>query len=266
MCFARSHALLTKQHPTLYSLDELNALVADDENTPNGRAKENGAATRACLLDGRGGESAGDRREVSSCFDLSVAAGESALHRYLKRNMDAMSQLSASVDLACESEFEVSAVSELSREGLSVSSYDWVFRGSKTATPSTGSSETLIEENASLSDGGTAPSWAVQGLVACQLAAADLSPAAGHSHPNRPRHPRFGATGFYDGDSTSRPRTIHEGSSSESEYETAPCVRASAVGHSNSSSKSASEYTMCGDCSSSSSEDLAEIMKTFGKH
>lgn len=287
MCFARSHALLTKHHPTLYSLDELNALVSEDEgeNRPNGEAKEEGDAARTSRRFNGKGESASGRREISSCFDLSLQAGESALHQYLKQNMDAVSQLSTSVDFACESEFEVSGGSELSRQGLSVSSYDWVFRGSKTTTPSTASSETLIDENTSLSDGDTSPFWGVEELAAVtrRLSAAPAAtavaanpgvspPAAvcGSSHlpPNSlKRRPRIGGVDFNSGGSTSsRPRTSHEGSSSESEYETAPCLETSGIGHSNSSPKSASEYTMCGDCSSSSSEDLVEIMKTFGKH
>ncbi|XP_065218470.1 activated Cdc42 kinase-like isoform X2 [Planococcus citri] len=222
-CFARSHAILTKHHPTLYSVNEHDRL--------NGNVVED-----TCSRSSLAGES-------SSLPRPSIRGHYSTLHRYVKQNLDAVSNLSNSVDLACDSEPEFSRVSEISKEGMSVSSYDWVFRSPK--CPSNASSETLIDENSSLSD---------KDMV---LATKPFTSSA--SFPNSPRKC---AKRVRSSKSIPMRRIEYQCSSSESEYETAHCRTSSY--NSGSSRGSTSKYTMPRG-SSSSDDDFAQIMKAFMK-
>lgn len=209
-CFAKSHAILTKHHPTLYSV------------------KEN------------------DRSECRSRFSLSEDDAKfSTLNQYLKQNV---SQLSNSIEFACDSEYELSRMSEISKDGMSVSSYDWVFKSPKPV--STASSETLIDEN-SLSERDT------RGVV---MSSEKVVRRTSASFPNSPR--KY-VKKNRSCKSTPMRRLKYQCSSSDSEYETAPC-RSSGSYHSGSSRGSTFKYTMPRG-SSSSDEEFAQIMKAFMK-
>lgn len=205
LCFARSHAILTKHHPTLYSVDELNGNTVDGRESP-------ASSTRSSLPEG-------------------------ILQRYLKQNMNS----TGSVDFACDSEYELSRISEISKDGVSVSSYDWVFKSPKAA--STASSETLIDENSSDDQHRMVVATSQKVMVRRRSSA---------SFPNSPRkHVKRGRSCK----STPMRRPVYRCSSSESEYETAPCK---------SNGSSTSKYTMPRG-SSSSDDDFAHIMRAFIK-
>lgn len=181
------------------------------------------------------------------------------MYRYFQENADI-------TDFICESDFETkSHLSEFSHDGgLSVSSYDWVFRGSK-ITPSSASSETLIDEN-SLSDQETKKSFTNVAIDACSGDTNVISyttrtrRTSSFSFPSSPR--RRSTTRSRNCKSMSMRRIVYECSSSESLYETA---KSQVTGYCNNSNSSRdSKYTLSW-YSSSSSDDFAEVMKVLSQ-
>lgn len=280
--FARSHAILTKRHPALYSVNELNdkslndfsdSMVKDSFSLShvegmssnkflekNLSCKSENEISESCEPKYLPCSSNVNHINLTDVLRVKNETGErkcSTLHRYVKKNTaELASAFVESVDFSCESELEISRVSEPSREGTSVSSYDWVFKGQK-VEQSSASSETLIDES-SLSENEPKLFASEQAI---NTSMSDKRQTSSFSFPTSPK--KYLKSKNRNCKSTVVSRTMYGCSSSEeSDYETAP----SQNGGCNSCSSQGSKYTMCRSrCDSSSSEDFAEIMKAFNK-